>query len=441
MADDDTANETPEGRAGLPDYAFVDDATVWMGNSETGESTHEHFHELSEFVFYFCQPVTTLGGGDGDFYTLLSNALPALRTRWQRDPKENWKTDLVNFAMTIWTQNKANQQMYLRAGGDRMVQKLFLDALREGDTTMLKIQVAYREPRHVLIELMTPLKKPHEKMGLWCMGVRRLKEKYSIDPPDAPDFGRVIYNKAVRLNLEESRLLTSMKSSHPKRPLPFDANGDIDKAKILSDWEADKRNGYTKDCTSVENAASFYTEAMTFLKLLPQGGFKKTIRAEHRRLQKIYSDEFPELLSQFVGENSIESILPAHVLKMYREMPLPDQTGFVETLRIKAQSHKLLGGTLDTTFLRQLNHEIRQGITQPMYEGWARVFQIRDKDRNMTLLKMVINMSYLSMFIEDFQDDEKFEEQMTLANDATKRLQDVCDTNILMGEALAPYFL
>jgi hypothetical protein len=76
-----------------------------------------------------------------------------------------------------------------------------------------------------------------------------------------------------------------------------------------------------------------------------------------------------------------------------------------------------------------------------MYEGWARVFQIRDKDRNMPLLKMVINMSYLSMFIQDFQDDEKLEEQMALANVATKRLQDVCDTNILMGEALAPYFL
>lgn len=428
MADDDTANETPEGRAGLPDYVVVDDATVWMGNSETGESTHEHFHELSEFVFYFCQPATTLGGGDGDFYTLLSNALPAPRG------DRSWRTDLVNFAMTIWTQNKANQQMYLQAGGDKMVRKLFLDALPPLNS----------EPRHVLIELMAPLKKPHEKMGLWCMGVRRLKEKYSIDPPDTPDFGRVIYNKAVRLNLEavlEKSLEEGMGNLKLSRPMPCDANGDIDKAKILSDWEADKRNGHTKDCTSVENAASFYTEAMTFLQLLPQGGFKKTIRAEHRRLQKIYSDEFPELYGQFVGENSIESILPAHVLKMYREMPLPDQTGFVEMLRIKAQSHKLLGGTLDTTFLRQLNHEIRQGITQPMYEGWARVFQMRDKDRNMPLLKMVINMSYLSMFIQDFQDDEKLEEQMALANEATKRLQDVCDTNILMGEALAPYFL
>ena len=420
MADDDTANETPEGRAGLPDYVVVDDATVWMGNSETGESTHEHFHELSEFVFYFCQPATTLGGGDGDFYTLLSNALPAPRG------DRHWRTDLVNFAVTIWTQDKANQR---RKDGMEIF-KALLPPLNS-------------EPQHVLIKLMAPLKKPHQKMGFWCMGVRRLR-MYGIDlafSPDTPDFGRVIYNKAVRLNLEESCLLTSMKSSYPKRPLPSDANGDIDKAKILSDWDADKRNGYTKDCTSVENAASFYTEAMTFLKLLPQGGFKKTIRAEHRRLQMIYSDEFPELRSQFVGENSIESILPAHVLKMYREMPLPDQTGFVEMLRLKAQSHKLLGGTLDTTFLRQLNHEIRQGITQPMYEGWARVFQMRDKDRNMPLLKMVINMSYLSMFIQDFQDDEKFEEQMTLANDATKRLQDVCDTNILMGEGLAPYFL
>lgn len=421
MADDDTANETPEGRAGLPGYAVVDDATVWMGNSETGESTHAHFHELSEFVVYFCQNVGTVGQNtDGDFYTLLSNALPAPRG------DRHWRTDLVNFAVTIWTQDKANQR---RKDGMEIF-KALLPPLNS-------------EPRHVLIKLMAPLKKPHQKMGFWCMGVRRLR-MYGIDlafSPDTPDFGRVIYNKAVRLNLEESCLLTSMKSSYPKRPLPSDANGDIDKAKILSDWDADKRNGYTKDCTSVENAASFYTEAMTFLKLLPQGGFKKTIRAEHRRLQMIYSDEFPELRSQFVGENSIESILPAHVLKMYREMPLPDQTGFVEMLRLKAQSHKLLGGTLDTTFLRQLNHEIRQGITQPMYEGWARVFQMRDKDRNMPLLKMVINMSYLSMFIQDFQDDEKFEEQMTLANDATKRLQDVCDTNILMGEGLAPYFL
>lgn len=59
----------------------------------------------------------------------------------------------------------------------------------------------------------------------------------------------------------------------------------------------------------------------------PRVGFRKTIRADHRRLQKIYSDEFPELYGQFLGENTIESILPTHVLKMYREMPLPDQTG------------------------------------------------------------------------------------------------------------------
>ncbi len=422
MADDDTANETPEGRAGLPDYAVVKDATVWMGNSETGESTHAHFHELSEFVVYFCQNVGTAGQNtDGDFYTLLSNTLPTPT----RD--HHWRTDLLFFAVTIWRQDKANQR---RKDGMEIF-KALLPPLNS-------------EPRNVLIELMAPLKKPHQKMGFWCMGVRRLKEKYSIDPPDTPDFGRVIYNKAVRLNLEavlEKSLEEGMGNLKLSRPMPCDANGVIDEAKILSDWEADKRNGHTKDCTSVENAASFYTEAMAFLQLLPQVGFRKTIRADHRRLQKIYSDEFPELYGQFLGENTIESILPTHVLKMYREMPLPDQTGFVEMLRIKAQSHKLLGGTLDTMFLRQLNHEIRQGITHPMYEGWARVFQMRDKDRNMPLLKMVINMSYLSMFIQDFQDDEKLEEQMALANDATKRLQDVCDTNILMGEALAPYFL
>jgi hypothetical protein len=422
MADDDTANETPEGRAGLPDYAVVKDATVWMGNSETGESTHEHFHELSEFVVYFCQNVGTAGQNtDGDFYTLLSNTLPTPT----RD--HHWRADLLFFAVTIWGQDKANQR---RKDGMEIF-KALLPPLNS-------------EPRNVLIELMAPLKKPHQKMGFWCMGVRRLKEKYSIDPPDTPDFGRVIYNKAVRLNLEavlEKSLEEGMGNLKLSRPMPCDANGVIDEAKILSDWEADKRNGHTKDCTSVENAASFYTEAMAFLQLLPQVGFRKTIRADHRRLQKIYSDEFPELYGQFLGENTIESILPTHVLKMYREMPLPDQTGFVEMLRIKAQSHKLLGGTLDTTFLRQLNHEIRQGITHPMYEGWARVFQMRDKDRNMPLLKMVINMSYLSMFIQDFQDDEKLEEQMALANEATKRLQDVCDTNILMGEALAPYFL
>ena len=422
MADDDTANETPEGRAGLPDYAVVKDATVWMGNSETGESTHAHFHELSEFVVYFCQNVGTAGQNtDGDFYTLLSNTLPTPT----RD--HHWRADLLFFAVTIWGQDKANQR---RKDGMEIF-KALLPPLNS-------------EPRNVLIELMAPLKKPHQKMGFWCMGVRRLKEKYSIDPPDTPDFGRVIYNKAVRLNLEavlEKSLEEGMGNLKLSRPMPCDANGVIDEAKILSDWEADKRNGHTKDCTSVENAASFYTEAMAFLQLLPQVGFRKTIRADHRRLQKIYSDEFPELYGQFLGENTIESILPTHVLKMYREMPLPDQTGFVEMLRIKAQSHKLLGGTLDTTFLRQLNHEIRPGITHPMYEGWARVFQLRDKDRNMPLLKMVINMSYLSMFIQDFQDDEKLEEQMALANEATKRLQDVCDTNILMGEALAPYFL
>ena len=114
-------------------------------------------------------------------------------------------------------------------------------------------------------------------------------------------------------------------------------------------------------------------------------------------------------------------------------------------LKLKAHTHKVLGNTLDTTFLRQLNHEIRQGITQPMYDGWARVFKLRDKDRNMSLLKMAVNWAYLCVFICDSFDehaDEKCKEQVALANDAAKRLQDVCDTNILMdGGRLHPTFL
>lgn len=427
MGLDDTANDEPEGRAGLPDEIIVgmNDLEIWAGNRQTGESvTHAHFHELSEFVFYFCQPATTLLGGDGDFYTIVCNALPATRN-------PSWRNDLVSFAVTIWVQNEANQERYFKPGGDKMVRKLFLDALPPADMVNPEL--------HALIELMKKFDKPHQKMGFWCMGVRRLR-MYGVDlalSPDTPDFGRVIYNKAVRLTLEESCLPPSLRSSssYPKRSI--DASGDMEE-QILSNWEADKRNGYTKDCTSVKDAASFFTEVNTFFHVLALD--KITFRAQTKRLQKIYCEEFPELMHDVV-----DSQLPEDVEQMLKEMPLPDQQRFVETLKLKAHTHKVLGGTLDTTFLRQLNHEIRQGITQPMYDGWARVFKLRDKDRNMPLLKMAVNWAYLCVFICDSFDehaDEKCKEQVALANDAAKRLQDVCDTNILMdGGRLHPTFL
>ena len=104
-----------------------------------------------------------------------------------------------------------------------------------------------------------------------------------------------------------------------------------------------------------------------------------------------------------------------------------------------------MGGDLDDAFLRELNDNIRSGLTEPMYNGWARVFQIREKEKNMPLLKMVIQMSYLSMFIQAFK-GKQFEDQTRIANEATRRLQEVCDTNILFtGEGstmeLAPYLL
>ena len=45
-------------------------------------------------------------------------------------------------------------------------------------------------------------------------------------------------------------------------------------------------------------------------------------------------------------------------------MPLPDQTGFVERLRGKATVHHAMGGDLDDAFLRELNDNIRSGLTE-----------------------------------------------------------------------------
>ena len=69
--------------------------------------------------------------------------------------------------------------------------------------------------------------------------------------------------------------------------------------------------------------------------------------------------------------------------------------------RDEVQSHKFMGGQLDDTFLRQLNYEIRQGLTSDMYDGWARVFQLRN--RTTALLKMVIQASYMMLFLEAYQ--------------------------------------
>ena len=154
----------------------------------------------------------------------------------------------------------------------------------------------------------------------------------------------------------------------------------------------------------------------------------------HREKSGIGKENYPRICD-----------LPEHVKKEWNKMPLPDQTGFVERLRGKATVHHAMGGDLDDAFLRELNDNIRSGLTEPMYNGWARVFQIREKEKNMPLLKMVIQMSYLSMFIQAFK-GKQFEDQTRIANEATRRLQEVCDTNILFtGEGstmeLAPYLL
>ena len=162
----------------------------------------------------------------------------------------------------------------------------------------------------------------------------------------------------------------------------------------------------------------------------------------------MYSDEFPELCHQTLGDGSIESF-PAHVVRAWKRMPLPDQTGFVERLRMQVQSHKFMGGQLDDTFLRQLNYEIRQGLTSDMYDGWARVFQLRNKDENMTLLKMVIQASYMMLFLEAYQGEgnEVHAQRAQFTRDATKRLNAVCTTDIIGPNAansnleLNPIFL
>ena len=74
-------------------------------------------------------------------------------------------------------------------------------------------------------------------------------------------------------------------------------------------------------------------------------------------------DEFPELFEFCFGGNS-HNDLPEHVKKEWNKMPLPDQTGFVERLRGKATVHHAMGGDLDDAFLRELNDNIRSGLTE-----------------------------------------------------------------------------
>lgn len=404
------------------------------------------YRELSEFVLYFWQEVSTGGIREGaDFYTLLSKTL-AGHLAPTRD--HHWRSDIIFFAQTIFLQDNRNKT-FQQPSREELKEQLDRNKAIEEQLVVkgLPLELARKEiiqPLDVeatLFKLMNRLEKPHQKMGLWCMGVRHVKQKYGITPPTAPDFGRVIYNKAVRLHLEELGVLRSS-PPRPKRPLPVDADGDIDEAAILSNWESDT---CTKDCKSLESATSFYSEAHVFIRLISQAEFKRTIRANDRRLTEIYCDEFPELFEFCFGGNS-HNDLPEHVRKEWNQMPLPDQTGFVERLRGMATAHHVMGGDLDDAFLRKLNDNIRSGITEPMYNGWARVFQIREKEKNMPLLKMVIQMSYLSMFIQAFRGKQMFEDQTRIAREATMRLQEVCDTNILFtGEgstmALAPYLL
>ena len=293
-----------------------------------------------------------------------------------------------------------------------------------------------------LIKLIEALETPHEKMTLWCLAARHMKVKYAIEPPPPPDFGRPIYDKAVRLHLEEVGIMPRS-APPPQRPLPFKLDGDgIDIHKIISDWAKDEN---VKDCKNISEARTLYDEADEFLRLLGDSRFSSSLRADARHLQKIYCDEFPELISLVFGDGTLESF-PDNVKRAFHEMRMPDQIEYVETTKAKVQLHKASGGALDDRFMRQLNHDIRQGLTDEMYEGWALVFQLRDKELNMTLLKMVIQMSYMMFFLQAFEGDEVYAERARLTKDATHRLNDVCDTNIisphdLTDVTLNPLFL
>lgn len=409
------------------------------------------YHELSEFVFYFWQPVTTPDGRNGDFYTILSQAFNDRKSKPAKDFP--WRADIHFIAYTIFSQDESNRtkkfepvsKQELRELTDR--NKAICEQLVKAKgipMDLVKKEIADRlDVEETLRFMMKKLAKPHQKMGLWCLASRHVKEKYSMTPPEVPDFGKVIFNKAVRLHLEDCDVIPRA-SPQPERALPVDEDGDLDNALILSSWAADTCK---KDCKSKEEAALFLNEAHAFLRLLPQQHFNSTIRANHKKLQQIYCDEFPEFKSCFSGGWSGIDDLSEDVKKMWKEMPMPDQTNFVERLRSKVMAHALLGGALNETFMRQLNDDIRRGLTEPMYDGWARVFQLRDKSKNMALLKMVIQMAYLCMFIESYREEAVYSDRVQVASHATKRLQEVCDTPILFkvnnstSEQLAPHFL
>jgi len=518
MRVEDSACENDEGRAGLPDVVVVplDLGEIWMRDPETGESTHPHYDELSEFIVFNCQPVNSNAGGESsDMYTLLAKNLPwdVIPTKdatrglvipkkpaghgdasydivrradkcvssenhiidtataydllasiprrrdgtpqpgalcellrlavGELDPlgyaaynaaslvnsghlKRSLRIDLAWFAITLFIQDKTRRE--------KGIPSIFLAFM---------IDPAPVDMSRLLQHLAGPFKRSHEVMSLWCFAVRHAKEKYGISPPERPDFGRVIYNKAVRLHLQDVGVLEEYPPGlRPKRSIPFDANGSIDEAKIISCWETDTG---PKDCRSREEAASFYEESMVFLQALAQPKVAQSLRADSQEMRRMYSDEFPELYYQTLGGGSIESF-PAHVVRAWKRMPLPDQTGFVERLRMQVHSHKYTGGQLDDTFIRQLNYEIRQGLTSDMYDGWARVFQLRNKEENMTLLKMVIQMCYMMLFLEAYagEGNEVYGQRAQITRDAARRLNDVCTTDILSNSSnreLNPIFL
>lgn len=479
----------------------LDSVGIWARNPETGASTHAHYDELSEFIVFNCQDVgSSAGGVSKDMYTLLSKNFPwqvipeSKSTRGLVVPKKptghgDTAYDVMKSADKCISNEhhvidikKAHE--LLTAGGMRATGELVRLSIGELDplgyagsnaaalvhsgyikrslrielawlAMILFIQNAKRRgngagtPREIyefmandhspvrmsrdVHQLATPFTRPYEVMTMWCLAVRHAKEQYGMAPPARPDFGRVIYNKAVRLHLEDVGTLPPS-TPKPKRSIPFDSSGKIDEAKIISDWEKD---ACPKDCRSREEAVSFYEESITFLKLLAQPQVAQSLRADHKELQRMYCDEFPELYHQTIGGGSIESF-PAHVVRAWKRMPLPDQGGFVERLRMQVNSHKFMRGALDDNFIRQLSHEIRVGLTSDMYDGWARVFQLKEKEENMPLLKMVIQMSYMMLFLEDAygdSGDQVYEQRRAITRDATQRLNKVCTTDIISPRA------
>jgi len=488
---DDTASEKDEGRAGLPGVVMVplEEVTMWVRDPGTGASTHAHYDELSEFIVFNCQPVSS----GSDVYTAISENLP-----WDAMPLNKVARGLVlpkkpadhgdvAYGVVCRADKRLSNEDHVidAAKAHELLTAEGMDATRE----LVRLSVAELDPlgyaahnaallvnagylkRSLRIDLAwsaiilfiqdktrrgkalpssffsfmvdpgpvdisrdlhglaEPFERPFEVMSLWCFSVRRAMDKYDIAPPARPDFGRVIYNKAVRLHLEDVGVLPRCPIQKPNRSLPTGVDGGIDEAKIISDWETDT---CAKDCGSREEAAAFYEEAMTFLQLLAQSQFAKSFRGNLPEMRRMYADEFPELCQQTSGGASIESF-PAHVIRAWKRMPLPDQAGFVELLGMQVRTHKFMGGALDDTFLRRLNYEIRRGLTADMYDGWARVFQLRNKEENMTLLKMVVQMSYMMLFLEEYRGEgnEVYAERAQITRDATRRLREVCETDII----------